>query len=560
MKSCPHCGLLYPDDSTFCFLDGQTLAANEDSLVGCTLDGLVRLDAPLAVSGWSRTYRGRYRLLARPVIVKLLELGPSVDAFAPTLATARRSGHGNVLPVLTARLAGGAAVVVRPVVEAQPLAVLIERARLDASQAAGLTAQILAALGRIHDFGGVHGNLRPSNALYWPNGHLDVVDVGFGRSLVREPWEENPEALLAQHYLAPELNNHQRATREADVYAAGVIAFELLTGRRPYQAGDVRSLRAQLGDEALDASLAGALAGVPEPLARWTLRMLHRVPSQRPDDGQHALEGLLRACRESSIAPMLDPGRPEVPRVSELDPGVARWERYRELFARMMDVGYPGAVPEPVRAGFAAIAERVERLSTLAKRASFEHGNLDEGVGRALAGRERYGSQIASSTAGGDAIRQAIAAHRAEADERAERVKPFAAKALEQHREVLQWEGRSGFVEPYRELAQAYRGLADVVTAWWEARQEQLRSEQAIEAEREKLLMIESEVEEIRKALAIHESNVATEIDATEATLCDLGREVEKIEFELLDHASRFTAPLRSKPEVGPLFRELTAK
>ncbi|MBM4376462.1 MAG: protein kinase [Deltaproteobacteria bacterium] len=560
MKSCPHCNLLYPDDSTFCFLDGQTLTANEDALVGCTLDGLVRLESALARTGWGRMYQGKFRLQARPVLVKLLELGAAVDAFPATLATARRSSHHNVLPILSARLAGGAAVIVRPVVEAHSLAVLIERARLDASQAAGLTLQILAGLGRIHDFGGVHGNLRPTNALYWANGHLDLIDVGFGRSLVREPWEDAPDALSAQHYLAPELNNHQRTTREADVYAAGVIAFELFTGRRPLQATDVKGLRAQLGDDATYDSLAPMLAGLPEPLARWTLQLLHRSPTQRPVDGQHAREGLLRACREANVAPMVDPGRPELVAQYPIDPGIARWERYRELFSRMLDAGYPGAVPEPVRAGFAAIAERVERLGAVAKRATFDHGTLDDAFARAVTGRERYASQIDTSTAGGDAIRQALDGHRAEVEAKAEHVKPFAARALEAHREVLQWEGRSGFVEPYQELVTAYRELADLIGTWWDARQEQLAAERAVDVEREKLLAIEGEVEEIRKALEVYESNVGAELAASEASLCDLGREADRLDIELLDDASRFTAPLRSKPELGPLFRELTTR
>ncbi|MBM4359996.1 MAG: protein kinase [Deltaproteobacteria bacterium] len=556
MKNCPACGLLYPDESTFCFLDGQTLRQNDDALVGATLDGLVRAEAPVARTGWSRTYFARTRLVSRPCVAKLLELGPSADAFPDMLVAARRTAHHNVLPVLAARRFGGNALVVRPAVEAQPLSVLIQRARLDASQAAGLALQILAGLSRIHEFGGVHGNLRPTNALYWSNGHLDLIDVGFGRSLVREPWEDQPDSLVAQHYLAPELNNHQRSSQQADVYAAGVVAFELLTGTRPFSAYDVRSLRAQLGDEST-ANLEAALTAIPGPIARWTLSTLARVPEQRPDGATHARELLVKACREAGVAPMLDPGRPELPRAMDLDRGLARWGRYREVFHRMLAAAHPGGAPDPVRQLLATIDERVERHGGLAKRAAFEQGNHDDAHTRAGTGRERLAGQIGQVAAGADAIRHAIAGHKTEAAARGERLTSFPAEALALHKEVVLWEGRSGFTEPYRELADAYRGLADHVMTWFEARQFQLEAERSADEEREKLHAIETEVDEIRKALRVHESNAGGELDASEETLANLGREAEQLEQELLDLASRFTAPLRSKPELGPLFREL---
>lgn len=560
MKSCPACGLLYPDESTFCFLEGQTLRTNDDPLVGSTLDGLVRIESPLVASGWSRNYTGRYRLVARPCVVKLLDLGAHVDGFEDASITARRSSHANVLPMLAARLVGNTALIVTPAVEAQPLSLLVERARLDASQAAGLALQVLAAVARIHDFGGVHGNLRPSNALYWPNGHLDVEDVAFGRALVREPWEDRPDSLAAQHYLAPELSNHQRSSREADVYAVGVMAFELLTGRRPHLANDVRSLRASLSDERTGAELEAALAAVPAPLARWTTTMLSRVPQQRPDNGRHALELLQQACRDAGVAPMVDPGRPELPRSTELDPGLARWERYRGIFGRMLELGFPSGPTEQARTGFAAISERVERLASVAKRATFEQGNHDDAMQRALAGRERLAAQIAKTTAGGEEIRRAIAHHKAESAARGERVAEFPPRVLEAHREVVQWEGRSGFLEPYQELVSAYRKVADLVAEWHDARQHQLAADREAVAQRERLHGIDEEVDEIRQALRIHESNVGGEITASESGLAALGQEADHLESELLEFASRFTAPLRSKPELGPCFRDLMAR
>ncbi len=559
MKSCPACALSYPDETTFCFLDGKTLSANEDPLVGTTVDGLVRLEARLANSGWSRSYHGRIRLVGQPCVVKLLTLPDGAEGTAEAAVMARRSSHHNVLPLFSVRVVGRTVVVVRPQVEAQPLALLLERARLDVSQAAGLTLQILAGLARLHDFGGVHGNLRPSNALYWSNGHLDLIDVALGRALVREPWEDQPESFAAQHYFAPELNNHHRTSVQADLFAAGIIAFELLTGSRPFGGDNVRVLRERLADESTDA-LYAALRHVPPPIVAWTLGMLARAPELRPESGQHALELLRAACTEAAIAPMLDPGRPEVPRAHELDRGLTRWERYRGIFATMLEVGFPGGPTEQARSGLSAIVERVDRLASLGKRASFELENHTSTTVRALSGRERLAAQISKATEGGEVIRKRIAAHKSEAFVCGERASEFKPRVLESHREVIQWEGRSGFTEPYQELATAYRNVADLITAWWEARQAQLEHNRGIEVEREKLRSIDGEVDEIRQSLRIHESNIGGELDAAEAALGALGNEADRIELELLDLASRFTAPLRSKPELGPQFSALTAR
>jgi serine/threonine-protein kinase len=561
MKSCPGCGLLYPDESTFCFLDGQTLRAYEDELIGISIDGLFRVQELLGQSGWSRVYRGRLRLVAQPCVLKVIELAngdaTARDGFTEAMALARRCSHGNIAPLLGGRIVGTNGVVVRPMLEAQPLSLLLERARLDASQAAGLTLQLLTALGRIHDFGVVHGNLRPNNALYWPNGHVDLIDVAVGRALVRDPWEDSPAALMAQHYLAPELNSKQKSSLEADLFAAGVMAFEMLTARRPFAGNDVRQLRAQLTDEH-PADIAGMLAAVPPPLARWTLTMLSRIPQQRPDNAHHARELLVEACREAGVAPMVDPGRPEVAPVRQLDPALARWERYQRIFAKMLEIGFPSGAPEHTRGAYSAIAGRVERLAEIGKRAVFEIGNLDDTRARAREGRENIAGQIDELTTSAQHIRRELDPLKARAQDHADEAAQFAPQMVAKHRATVQWEGRCGFTEPYQELSAAYRDLAELIDRWWEVRQAQLGCERDAEAQRERLRELDGQVEELRAALCVHESNIAGEVDACESTLAELGKEADRIELELLDLASRFSAPLRSKPELGPAFRELT--
>ncbi len=127
----------------------------------------------------------------------------------------------------------------------------------------------------------------------------------------------------------------------------------------------------------------------------------------------------------------------------------------------------------------------------------------------------------------------------------------------ELHREVVRWEGRSGFTEPYQELASAYRKLAVLLDEWFEVRSTQLVAERNAAETQEKLVELDAQLDELRDALRIHESNLGAEVQACEGSLSELGNKATELEADLIDLASRFSAPLRAKPELGNCFRKL---
>jgi serine/threonine-protein kinase len=559
MKVCPACGLVYPDETTFCFVTGDTLKALPDQVTGTTIAGRFRIVDKLAEGPWATIYRAGYRLLERKCAVKVFNepLGDEQRVqLVQAILLARRCTHPNIAELVGGGVLGdGRGFVVHSQLEGQSLAEVLSRGPLPPARALGVAVQILKALGRIHDFGGVHGSLRPSNVLVTREGHAEVYEIGLGRSFLRDPWDDDPPSLSAQQYLAPELSSQRRASSKADLYAVGVIAAHMLSGRPPFDARSVSELRSKLNDQGVD--IEGRLGGLHESLREWLKQVVGRGTEGRPPNAHLALEDLLAACAQAGIKPDADPGpAPQAP----LEPirGFARWEKFRAVFAKMVEMGFPAGAPDQTKNALAAIASRVEHLAGLGKKAAYEHGSLQDVLGRAREGRERVAAQMDEINDSAMEVRRELHPLLVAASRHGEKATLFPAQVMEQHREVLRWEGRSAFAEPYRELAEAHRVMAELIERWWGVRNAQLTCEKEAAEKREELRVFEEQLDELRAALRVHESNLAAEIEACELALAALGEEADNLETDLLSQSSRFCAPLRAKPELGVLFHELS--
>jgi serine/threonine protein kinase len=577
MKTCPQCILRYPDDSTFCFVDGATLQPAGDGMVGRTLGGLFVGEQRVAESAWAAVHRGRYRLIEGDCTIKLLKQPLSEDQqprFIEAVKRARRYAHPNIAEIWSGGIAAGhLGFVVGPAQEVRSLGELVGRGPLGFERAMGITVQILRALGRIHDFGGTHGDLRPSNVLVDSAGRAQVVDVGLGRSLHRDLWEQTAEGFGALGYLAPELKAGEactpeqaeggnRASAAGDLYALGVLVFQMLTQKLPVVAPNVEQLRARLSETPSEPPSA-SLTGVPTEVAAWIEELLERFPERRPPSAHQALDELCAICEKLPLpVPLLPAPKPPapVPSPAPLAGLFARWDRWSALFQKMVELGFPTGAPPQTRNALDTIRGKVQDLGALGKKAQSHHGVLGDVHQRAWEGRQRIAEQMVEFTVQIRAVHQevrplqlAAARHGAEAD-------AYPPRLLECHRDVIRWEGRSGFREPYPDLAQAYRRMAELVDQWWAVRCEQRRCDAEAKEREEQLAQVRAQLDELRTALRIHESNVDAEIEACERSIGELVTELDELEPALLDMATRMTAPLRAKPELGVCFRELLAK
>ena len=259
----------------------------------------------LAAAGMSRVFLVRERRFERRVVAKVLapELAASVSAerFAHEVARTARLQQANIVPVLDAGDVDGRPYYTMPWFEGESL-----RARLDAggavsiADAVTLLRDVANALSHAHAHGVVHWDINPENIFL--SGHTAVVtDFGIASSIaasrVRAPADtiEADETLLGTPaYMAPEQAIGDPATdHRADLYALGVVAYEVLAGERPFTASapdDLIDAHAMLAPPPLLARR----PTIPVNLAALVTRCLAKNPAHRPASADEVLQALER--------------------------------------------------------------------------------------------------------------------------------------------------------------------------------------------------------------------------------------------------------------------------
>ncbi len=201
-------------------------------------------------------------------------------------------------------------------VEGGSLGELLERGRLDADRTLQVAEALFCGLAAIHRQGLVHRDIKPANLLFDRAGKLKVADLGLARSteIERTRMTIAGSVIGTPAYIAPEQIEHgDQVDIRADLYSAGVVLYECLTGDLPFTADTVVDLlRAHLAQE--PRTLRG-LSGIPQPLAQLVHRLLEKDPAKRFSDPAEALAEVRDLLRED--------GR-TMPEMSDADAAVVR--------------------------------------------------------------------------------------------------------------------------------------------------------------------------------------------------------------------------------------------
>ena len=272
------------------------------NLLGELLDGRYRVDAPIARGGMSTVYRGVDTRLDRPVAIKIMDPAFADDPefltrFTFEARSVARLSHPALVAVHDQGSDGGHTFLVMELVSGGTLRELLsERGAMPAELALAVLEPVLAALSVAHRAGLVHRDVKPENVLIGDDGAVKVADFGLVRAVAATGSTSRDVILGTAAYLSPEQVSTGAADARSDVYAAGVLAFELLTGNTPYH-----------GDSALSVAYQHVNAEVPAPSSRAeqvgadldevVLRATRRDPGQRYHDGGEMLAAVLGARR-----------------------------------------------------------------------------------------------------------------------------------------------------------------------------------------------------------------------------------------------------------------------
>ena len=281
---------------------------SSDPLVGTLVDGRYLITSRLASGGMSTVYVATDQRLERSVALKVLHPHMAgdpqfLDRLGREAKAAARLSHPHVVGVLDQGEDGRVAYLVMEYIKGHTLRdVLKDRGALPPRLALALIDPVVEGLGAAHDAGLIHRDIKPENVLIAENGRIKLGDFGLARAITTST---STGALIGTvGYLSPELVLGRQADARSDIYSVGIMLYEMLTGRQPFDGEVPIQIAYQHVNSVVPApsGLAPGLAGEIDELVQWCTAP---DPDKRPVDG-NALLYELRHIRTNLTDAELD--------------------------------------------------------------------------------------------------------------------------------------------------------------------------------------------------------------------------------------------------------------
>jgi len=333
MHLCHQCGASIEDGARFCSACGAPSdevggTGGSDPLIGRLVGGTYLLQEVVGVGGMGRVYKAEQSTLGRTVAVKVIHphlLGDeqTVARFYQEARASSRLNHPNSVSIIDfGRTDDGILYLAMEFLSGKDLALVMhEEGPLPPERVCSILVNSLDALGEAHDLGIVHRDLKPENIILRPlrSGEdlVKVVDFGLATIVGGESSITKPGLVCGTpDYMSPEQGRGDSVDGRGDLYALGVVLFELLVGHLPYiDDTPTRVVLRHLNDPIPDPRVASPNRAIPDRLAAVTMKALAKAAEDRYQTAremQEALRGALDEIRvqRASVVPCPNCGAP----------------------------------------------------------------------------------------------------------------------------------------------------------------------------------------------------------------------------------------------------------
>jgi serine/threonine protein kinase len=496
-----------------------------DPMLGRVIAGRYRLEARIGEGGMGVVYRARHVLIDRIVAVKLIrpDLRGETHLRAWMLREARaanRVDHAHIIDIHDiGETEEGELYLVMEYLVGTSLSSELARGSMQLSRGVDILEQMCAALARAHDLGVVHRDLKSDNILLTSRGgrkdFVKILDFGLAHLAMDPRLAPKGAVFGTPEYMAPEQARGEEATAQSDLYALGVLFFEMLTGQLPFRSDDRETLL-----EMQRTSIAPRPRSIrPDVLPAAesiVVKLLEKDRRKRFQDAHHLheeLKSLQRSLPSTpwEIAATGENAAPPPPPPPQSE-GVIEWASRAALFSRMVSRAYPQGNPP------ADVQSATSQAWDLAARAT------------------RLEGEVASHTRKLEALERRGRALRAEIGRKVEEL------AHEESRTLRELSSEQSEVAKLKEaLAQAERGAAQAKQAADQTSPGGVQARQIYERAGAALALVDAKREQLRD----HEQKAA----GKDSQARDLRRQIEELRAQLARYAEALEEDLASGRE-----------
>ncbi len=283
-----------------------------------TLAGRYVIEDHIAAGGMASVWKARDEVLARTVAIKVLrdELAERADfreRFHREAVAAARLNHPAIISIFDTGIDDGVAFIVMEHFPGRTLAqVLADQGPLDDGRAISLMLPVLDALAYAHQEGVIHRDIKPGNIIVAPGDRVKVADFGIAKAMAGQDLTTTGKVLGTVRYLSPEQVTEGDVDGRSDLYSAGLVLYELVTGRPPFQ-GESEMATALMRLTADPLPPRSIVPGLRRDVEGAILRSLARRPEERFPSAEAMRAALGRWARAETAAE--PPRRPEETRL-----------------------------------------------------------------------------------------------------------------------------------------------------------------------------------------------------------------------------------------------------